>query len=280
MDKYVKNKAIRQLFEDNYHGLIAADITTPVKKNGICYDGIVDEAEFEKCKLTYGANMVFLLKETNGNMSIRQSDGTIVTMLPDVLPDWDYRRWLQEQQAGGKHSDDPMYSNAFYGAAYNKLCMWTELFYDTLADEVLPFNEYKKTRYNEANFRNILKRTGVVNLKKTWGDQQTDWKDLYSYLWRNMDSIPQQVLRAEMEIISPDVVICGSRQTFDIVQNIFDGPVCRVMLPDGTPFDYMEKNRIIYIDFYHPSCRGSIEKLYNYAQVRFAMLKTLLQKEK
>ena len=277
MNNSSKNHAIRQLFQDNRNELIAADVTTPVKKNGVCYDGIINEADFENCRSLYGANVVFLLKEANGNTRTKQNDGSFITKLPEVLEDWDYRGWLEHQQSEGKDSADPNCSKQFYGSAFNKLCMWTDLFYDTMGEQVLPFSSYEKDRYNEANFRNVLKRTGIVNLKKTWGSGKTEWQHLASYLGKIIDSVPQQVLRREMEIISPSAVICGSRVTFDFAQKVFNGLVCKAALPDGKTFDHFEKNGTIYIDFHHPSCRGSNEALYHYAQVRFAALKTLLK---
>jgi len=268
----LKNEQIKKLFDENREKLLSADITTPVKQNGICFDGIIDEEEFDKC----AKKVIFLLKETNGNSTIKSDDGTNKTGLPEALPDWDYRKWLQEQQAYGYESYNGFDSSRFYGFTFNKICMWVDVFCDCLSGVDESFDDYKKSRYNETNFRNILRRIGVVNLKKTWGSASTKWSDLYSYLHQENNKTPLDVLRKEIEIIKPDIVICGGEQVFDFAQEIFCGEVCSMKVTDGTRFRYFKNEDMVFLDFYHPSCRKSIQKSYNYAKMRFNVIKQIL----
>ena len=54
---------IKELLISNKEILIQADASTDIKKNGICFDGIIDESCFNK----QAKKVIFLLKETNGN---------------------------------------------------------------------------------------------------------------------------------------------------------------------------------------------------------------------
>lgn len=267
-----KNEQIRKLFDENYEKLLSADVTTPVTKNGICYDGIVDEAIFDKCKY----KIVFLLKETNGNRTIKNSDGTEKVGLPEELNDWNYRDWLEKQQAYGLESPDTDNSNSFYGSTFNKLCMWIDILHDVLNSMDIHYNSYYIKRYNTTNFRELLKSTAIINLKKTWGKEKTEWKDLYSYLHQQNNNVPIDVIKKEMDIINPDIVICGGDQVFDFAQEIFNEEILRLELSNGESFRYFKRNETIFLDFYHPACKGAIEKYYNYAKIRFETVKYLI----
>lgn len=149
-----KNEKIKLLIAENRTALLAADSTTPVLENGICFDGIIDEAEFEH----QSKKILFLLKETNGV----DSSGK----LPERLQDWSYRDWLQYNQANGGRSDDP--SEKFYGKTFYNLCMWVDVFYQCLTEKnVRSFDEYYTEFFNVDHYREILKKTAIVNLKKT-----------------------------------------------------------------------------------------------------------------
>ena len=252
------------MFEENEYDLLRADITTPVQKNGICFDGIIDETVFESQKYP---KVMFLLKETNGHVNGH---------LPQILPNWDYRGWLEHQQANNIESNDPMNSNKFYGAAFNKLCMWTDLLHDCFSETVVPYEEYKVMRYNQVHFREVLKRVAIINLKKTWGGSQTEWQHLNSYLNQDGNDAPKRVLHEELIIIDPAIVICGGRETFDFAKEIFYGEEQVISLEDGNKLSYFMLDGKIFLDFYHPSCRGEIAKLYDYAIKRFFAVKTLL----
>ena len=259
-----KNKRIEELIEQHRHDLLRADVTTPVQKNGICQDGIVDENVYESNEYP---RILFLLKETNGH-----TKGN----LPQTLPDWNYRNWLEYQQANNIDIDDPMYSPKFYGAAFNKLCMWTDIFCDCIRGNVIPFEEYRAKRYNEKNFREVLKRVAIINLKKTWGGASTEWKHLYSYLNQANNEAPLNVIREEVRIIEPEIVICGGRETFDFAKGIFQGQEKGILLADGNTLSYFKAQGTLFIDFYHPSCRGAINKLYDYALKRFNAIQPLM----
>ena len=72
-----KQERINELLKSNRTALLNNE-----NQNAICYDGIVNEAMYE--------HVVVLLKETNG------TDAT--GKIPEKLEDWNYCRWLKEQQ--------------------------------------------------------------------------------------------------------------------------------------------------------------------------------------
>ena len=79
------NEAIQSLLRENRTALLQADLSTVSASNGICYDGIVDEAEFYSAQNSL--RVIFLLKETNGN----DKHGNT----PEDLSDWHYRDYQQ-----------------------------------------------------------------------------------------------------------------------------------------------------------------------------------------
>jgi len=272
MEKYLypvtgeKNKEIRALLQNNRQALVDADTTTPVKENGLCYDGIIDEAVFSE--LDY--RVIFLLKETNGN----NPDGS----LPETLQDWDYRAWLENQQVHAQPSNDSRNSVSFYAKTYNKLSMWLDQAIYSLQAEIPTFERYEKECYNESHFRNTLRKTAIINLKKTWGGGSTEWRHLDSYL---SHAITRQVLRGELTIIKPDLVICGgSGVVFDFAKDIFCTHEQALILPNKETLRYFSWGRAIFIDFYHPTCRGSIKRCYEYAATRFTEIAHIVKLNK
>lgn len=249
-----KTNEIRNLLEKHRDALLQADVTTTTLKNGICYDGIVDETVF--CSLS--KKVAFLLKETNGN----NSDGE----RPSELSDWDYRAWLQEKQAIGIESSGEKLYRTFYS-----LCMWVDVFYDTIAEKTVSFEDYcADHRLEPENLRNNLTKTAIINLKKTWGGGSTQWKDLNSYL---QNDAAKEVVQKQLDIIDPNVVICGSREVFDFAKQIFGSPEESLPMNDGTTVSFFCANQMVFLDFYHPACRKSREFLYQFSVEVFRTLK-------
>lgn len=173
-------------------------------------------------------------------------------------------------------------SQAFYGYAFNKLCMWTDIFFDCMEGRDVSYEEYEKSRYNEENFREVLKKTGIVNLKKTWGGNSTEWKNLNNYLYpdKATDSATAEFIRKEIGIIKPDVVVCGSLEVFDFAVKIYNKAKKEekeIMLSDGSSLKYFKHENTVFINFYHPSCPGKKNTdMYNYAKLRFGAIAELL----
>ncbi|MGI5935347.1 MAG: hypothetical protein ACOX7I_00855 [Oscillospiraceae bacterium] len=255
------NEKIKDLLLSNREALLQADISTQKTPNGICFDGIVDEAVF----YAQPKKIVFLLKETNGNDAGGKAR--------ESYKDWDYRGWFQHQQANDEPGDEEN-SRTFYKKAFTNLCMWLDVFYDVLTGKRISYEEYMASgRFDTEILRKNLNKTAIVNLKKTWGGASTDWKALNSYL---QSEAALEVLRKENAHIGPDIVICGSDQVFDFAKEIFGGEAQTLSLTGSRKTNYFRVGNSIFLDFYHPSCRKKRKDLYDYSAEIFNALHTLL----
>ena len=255
-----KTEALRSLLEKNRDALVRADSSTLSVQNGICYDGIVDETVFYSDENT--PRVIFLLKETNGN----DANGKA----PDHLKDWDYRYWLEHQQANGEKSEQND-SNQFY-RTFHSLCLWLDVFRACINGHVMPFSEYRDSgQLSPDRLRKNLHRTAILNLKKTWGGGSTSWNSLKSYL---ESDAAKNVIREQIELIQPNIVICGGRQVFDFARVIFAAEEKHILSGEKDVL-YFKANDVIFLSFYHPACRKSKEFLYDYSADVF---QTLLEK--
>lgn len=244
-----KGMRVRDLLHDNYNILLNGD-----ENNAICYDGIVDDKFYRINKI----KIAFLLKETNGNTENGDT--------PDKYEDWDYMKWIREQQATGKEVLYPTLRN---------IAMWTSEFYDIFENGKTDKLEYLKDGtlvVTDELCRNLLK-IAVVNLKKTWGKGGSDWNTLNEYISNEKIS---NVLKEEIKLISPDVVICGSDQVFDFAQNIYKTEIQKVKTSKQNELDYMKIDNSIFVKFYHPGCRKSREEVFDFAEDVFVALKSIM----
>lgn len=256
------NERIKELLISNREALLQADASTREKQNGICFDGIIDEAVF----YDQPKKVIFLLKETNGNDASGKAQ--------ESYHDWDYRGWLQHQQANDEPGDEEN-NRAFYKTFYN-VCMWLDIFYDTLAGKDVSYEEYMASgRFNTDILRKNLSKTAIVNLKKTWGGASTDRAALNSYL---QSEAVREVLRKEIEHIKPDIVLCGGLdgQVFRFAKNIFGEKAQKFSIDGGHETEYFRMGNSIFLSFHHPSSRKKREDLYNNSAEIFRELHTLL----
>lgn len=242
----MKNEKIYDLLEKYRKELISADASSIIVPNGICYDGIVNEDLFEKSN-----KVLFLLKETNGEDKDRDSQ--------EGYEDWNYRNWLEFQQH--KNLEEPSYGKRnFYRTFYN-VGMWSDLLNGNVE---LSFQEYMKSGgLAEENLRFQLGKVALVNLKKTWGGASTQWKALKNYL--KNDSV-RDVLRTQVSIIEPEIIICGSSEVYDFAKEIFGVNLQRTIDTSKKKIRVFEYQGIKFIEFYHPACRKGREFLYEFCQ--------------
>ena len=248
----IKSHEIRNLLVENREILLNG-----ATNNGICYDGIVDEENYR--------NIVVLLKETNGC----DANGN----LPENLEDWDYCNWLKEQQAENKpeerinkNGEKYTETNVFYPSTFRKLCYWLSLLCDTLDNEkVNPEKFMKDGKVDVEKVRTILKSVAVVNLKKTWGNKNTDRGELVRYV---LNEEIREVLVKQMDALNPQVVLCCSPDVFNLATltyaedwNIPYTVPSKTMPGKDICLVYM--NGAIYIDFYHPQYYGKTDEQFS-----------------
>lgn len=242
-----KNERIKELLLEKRNDLIRADTTSAVTPNGLCFDGIICEDSYD----LQPKKLMFLLKETNGN----DSKGNA----PDQYQDWDYRAWLEYQQC--KNLPEPNFGNlALYRTFYN-LGIVVDVFYGGSGSA------------EEETVRKNLGKTAIVNLKKTWGSASTPWKSLNQYLQN--DTVKETLLR-QIDIIKPAVVVCGGKtDILDFAQKLFV-PNTESSVSVGTEsIRHFKYHDIIFVDFYHPSCRKGYEFMRRYSKEVFASIKNI-----
>lgn len=103
------------------------------------------------------------------------------------------------------------------------------------------------------NVRGGLCEIATTNLKKSGGGGSSDLKEIREHAKKN-----KELWVREIEIIQPDIVICGG--TFDIIQDIldFETKTC------GSGAKIGKALNTTFVDFYHPMYRISPKILYAY----------------
>lgn len=230
-------------------------ITENDPNNGICFDGAVDE----DCYFERTERLMFLLKETNGNKNNGERT--------QRHSDWDYMSWVREQASGSEKT--PLYRQVF-----RNIAMWAKMYEiytgekrapdisELIGDQGLIINE---------SLCCALRGIAIINLKKSWGTEQTDWKELKRYLVE--DPRRKEILQHQIRVLKPTVVLCGG--TFDLAQTLFPEAVevKEVATADDTKMQYFEKDGIIFVDCYHPSKPGWARKeSFEYMNRKFQKL--------
>lgn len=245
------SQLIKHKLAENRQALLGKD-----KHNGLCYDGIVDEKAYSAQEY----KLAFLLKETNGN----KPDGAA----PDAYEDWDYVAWIRERQSTGS---EPLYPT------FRNIAMWSSEFFDIFEKGKTNKSDYLQNGVLQINdsLRESLKRIAVINLKKTFGGGTTSWKALDQYLTSDICDI----VREEIHIAEPTVILCGGQQVFDFVFKLYhtDAGECPTFItPKEKVIPYIPVGNMKYVNFYHPACRKSREGMYEYASDVFEGLKQII----
>lgn len=215
-------------------------ITENNPDNGICYDGVVDkEHYFSKEK-----RLMFLLKETNGNDNNGNRN--------DVLNDWEYMIWVYNQA---------LMKEPLYRSVYRNISMWSKMFNIYTDEKRIPeINEFINADglIIDEKLCSSLLDISIINLKKSWGNESTDWNEMNKYL---DDKQRREILKHQISELKPTLVLCGG--TFDFAKKIFDNDVEELM-QDG--IRYFIKESSTFVSCYHPSKPGwSRRRSYNHA---------------
>lgn len=239
------NRRISFVIDDYRKEILCGD-----ENNGICYDGIVDEKSWRNTKY----RLAFLLKETNGNDNKGKS--------PEKKEDWDYMEWVRRISTG----EENIYPT------FRNIAMWTAEFYDIFEN-----GNTDKAKYIENGSIKItsellgsLRKTAIVNLKKSWGTGISDWNVLDKHL--ENENICK-LLRDEICMIHADVVICGSEQVYDFAASIWKGEKKEITTKGGNTLCYFKSDDTVFVKFYHPACRKKRESMFDYAKDAFETLK-------
>lgn len=266
-----KTKKIIAMLSSRRKDLLNGDLT-----NGICYDGIVNEAVYDAQKV----KVAVLLKETNGSDS---SGDTTVSR-----KDWLYNYWIKHQQAEGepevcvtKYGDTYVKEDPFYSYTFRKLCLWLSILFEKLEDTYEGYEKYfVNSSVDVQTVRKVLHRVAVLNLKKTWGDAETDTNSLREYL-ENPKAL-QTVEEQLFEIVKPEIVLCGSSDVFDVACEKFGGTAVNSDKYDlfNNPYRIAVIKGVLFVSMYHPTYQGGKTDVQfaKYAEELFDIVKLYLVK--
>ena len=221
-----KNEECKKLINENAETIRGTHGGNDLKV--IC-DGIVDEKTF----IAQEIKLLFLLKEVNGNMS---SGGSI-----------DYENEGRDfiditRERAEKQGDVPK--------NWKALCYWTYAI-------KYPDRSFAKA---EKCGKNLLE-VAIVNIKKTPGKGTTDDKELNAAVKGYGD-----VIRDEISIIAPDLVICGG--TYEYAKKIYGQPN-EEKSDCGAKSFFIESGtgkEIRFVEFVHPGARVTLAATYAYAK--------------
>lgn len=242
---------IQELLFQNQTVLLNGD-----EKNAICYDGIVDDRQYCRSK----HRLAFLLKETNGN----RPNGS----QPDRYEPWDYVGWIRDDQSTEDAALYPTFRN---------IAMWASEYFDCIETDSVNKEKYLQsgTLQITAPLRKSLRRIALINLKKTFGGGSTAWKALDVYLNQDIKGI----IKEQFSLARPAVVLCGGVQVFDFALEVFQmrkDEIRVLYTANNNKVNYFVFDGMIFVCFYHPACRKSREKMFDYAADVFQEIKKLL----
>ena len=240
-----KSVEIKSLLADNREILLNGETN-----NGICYDGIIDEKAYKKSPI----KVMVLLKETNGNDKNGKHR--------EKQKDWNYLHWLKHQQVNNEplqevdeHGNIIKNETVFYASTFKKLCQWLTILFDIAENkEVFVGDYFVDGRMDIANIRKSLNQVAIVNLKKSWGYEKTDFQKLYDYATN--DKIKPIILE-EIKIANPKIVLCCSPDVYYIASKINgvgdnDHIKLKSKVFNNKTNEMFVVGNTIYVSFYHP----------------------------
>ena len=123
---------------------------------------------------------------------------------------------------------------------WKKVAVWTEAIFQAFGDG----KEYDQERI-QANIRRNTNRIAAINVKKSNGQSESDYKELEDCAIEDRD-----FLRRELDIVNPDIIVCG-----------YTSHCLRVILGDDWKNNktamtlFGEWNGKMVIDYYHPASK-------------------------
>ena len=148
--------------------------------------------------------------------------------------DWSLTEWL---------------NNGAMTRMWGNVAEWTYGITNTTQTVIKPKPSLTKEEKSQ-----IIRNISIVNVKKSNGFVQSNYEDLLKYANEDAD-----FLRKELEILNPDIIVCGNNSS--LLRVLFGATVHNdKVLDDGDiDIEFMRKNGYvihenkIIIDFYHPA---------------------------
>ena len=136
-------------------------------------------------------------------------------------------------------------------SVYRNIAMWSRMFdvytEENRKPEISEFINDDGLIIDEKLCKSLL-GISLINLKKSWGTEATDWNEMDKYLDNKQR---REIVEYQIDELKPTIVLCGG--TFDFAKKIFDNKVVELNR-DG--IRYFVKDSSIFINCYHPSRPG------------------------
>lgn len=122
---------------------------------------------------------------------------------------------------------------------WQRVAVWSQAIYAACGG----VREYEE-EVIKRNSHEAIRQCSVVNIKKSNGMNKSDEADLLKYL-----SEDYKELKEELEIINPDVIVCG--YTFGMLRKVLKDELDADRTGDVMYGFWKDK---LVIDYYHPAC--------------------------
>lgn len=206
-------------------------------KNQFIFDGIINEERWNKAKL----KVCILLKESYFDLDVYKKD---ILQTDNNVVQHHWNRYIVNDN--GLYT----YDLARHLKEHKPWFMWCKV--ENWLNSLFQFLGM--------DIDDPIQEIALVNIKKSNGVSLSNDADILEYAHLDCD-----LIRKELDIIDPDIIICGATYDYCIKENIFDDIQIITRLEDF-------KNRIIaksaerlILDCYHPAAFTiSYEKIRNY----------------
>ena len=179
-------------------------------------DGLVNAEEYKKSS----PKICFFLKEA---YSKEKNDG------------WSLTEWLN---AGAMTR------------MWGSVAEWTYGIQNTTKDSIAI-----KPQLSDTEKTDILKKIGIINVKKSNGNSQSSYEDLKKFAQGDL-----QFLKAELDIINPNIIVCGNNSSLlRLLYGASVQPNGKISSDGLIDLSFLSKNGFGYvedkiiIDYYHPA---------------------------
>ncbi|MCM1024167.1 MAG: hypothetical protein NC395_08935 [Prevotella sp.] len=166
--------------------------------------------------------------------------------------------------------------NILSSPTWRSVIDWTYGILNTTADRIARYSPKDiKSQRDE-----LIRKIAVLNLKKTPGKPRSDMEQIRQFA---LDDIVQ--IKRQIEIISPDIIVCGS--TLKALDEALKAKGCKAVcggekcdnwfyFTDAFTETYPQKKEILVIDYYHPAIHWAA--LVNYYALTSIYQQALLEK--
>ncbi len=170
---------------------------------------------------------------------------------------------LKEAYGEAYSLSDALREKGPWGSIWKRVAEWTYGILHTTEQQIA---RYKKLNWAAAN--ELLSYIAIINLKKSNGTSHSVYDNLKRYAERDAC-----MLRRQSELISPDIVICGS--TFSLLNDALNLGFDNRSHPSDNWYYWDEVGRL-YLDFYHPA--NHYPALLNYYGIASIYQQALIEK--